>query len=62
MNALSGKKTYLVAALAGIAMALRVAGVIDDEMLRWALGLLGVGGVVTMRAAVAKAERANGGK
>ncbi len=62
MKFLDGKKTYFVAAAAGAVVALRIGNVIDDELTRALLGLLGVTGVVTVRAAIAKAEKAGKGE
>lgn len=53
---LSGKKTYLVAAAAAIVQFLVMIGTLDQETANYILSILGIGGVVTMRAAIKKAE------
>lgn len=57
MNALKGWKTYLVAAGVVIVAGLHATGYIDDAVYTLLMGLLGAGGLSTMRAAVAKAEK-----
>ena len=56
MDALKGKKTYIVAALAALATAAHVAmpEVINAEMWATVMGLLGAGGLATLRAGVDK--------
>jgi hypothetical protein len=64
MEWLSGKKTYILAVVAGVVVALRglkSAGLpcmqaIPEDVFTYVLTLLGVGGVATIRAAIGKAE------
>jgi len=51
---LKGKKTYILAICGGIVMALWYAGIIEDKARDMLLGLLGFGGMATMRAGVQK--------
>ena len=51
---LKGKKTYFIGVGIGVVVALRYIGVIDDQTFDAFLTLLGAGGLVTMRAAIAK--------
>lgn len=52
MNFLSGYKTYIIAALVGAVTVAHTLGYINDEIFKEALGFLGAGGLVTLRAAV----------
>jgi len=54
---LSGKKTYLVALAAGIVIFLQMIGAIDYDLASTLLSLLGVTGLVTLRAGITKAEK-----
>ena len=54
MNALKGYRTYLLAALGGLATIAAILGIIDAEMWAYAMGLAGAGGLATLRAGVAK--------
>lgn len=56
LNLLSGKKTYLLSALALMTVGLWMYGVIDDAIAMRALVALGFGTQVTLRAATAKSE------
>ena len=51
---LAGKKTYIVAALVGAASVLHQLGYLDGEAYVTILGLLGAGGLATLRAGVTK--------
>lgn len=51
-SALKGKKTYIVALLVAVATAAHQLGYIDAAMYTTALGLLGAGGLATLRAGV----------
>jgi len=51
---LSGKKTYILAILGGVAMAIYLLGWIDKAVLEIIFGILGFGGLATLRSAVAK--------
>ncbi|MCS6302351.1 MAG: hypothetical protein H8K07_01595 [Nitrospira sp.] len=51
---LSGKKTYIVSALALGVIGLWLFGVIDQEAAEKMLATLGVSGIITLRAAVTK--------
>ncbi|MEQ8504573.1 MAG: hypothetical protein RIB80_04555 [Rhodospirillales bacterium] len=52
MEFLKGKKTYLVAVAAGIVTVVQALGYIDAEMAATIYGLLGAGGLATLRAGV----------
>ena len=54
MDFLSGKKTYIIAVLAGIVVAVQSLGYIDNDMATTILGFLGAGGLATLRAGVSK--------
>lgn len=54
---LSGKKTYIVSVLALGVIALWLFGVIEQEAAEKMLTALGVSGMITLRAAIAKAEQ-----
>jgi hypothetical protein len=54
IDALKGKKTYILAAASGIVTAAHMLGFIDAEMWASIMGLLGAGGLATLRAGVAK--------
>lgn len=54
MDKLKGYRTYLVAAAVGIATVVYQLGYIDGDLYATALGLLGAGGLATLRAAVPK--------
>lgn len=54
---LAGKKTYLIAAAVPIVMALNQFGYISDAAMNMLLVLLGGGGLATLRAGQAKAEK-----
>lgn len=56
MEFLKGKKTYIVAALAGLATALHYAGLLETSTLNTVLGFLGAGGLATLRAGVSSKE------
>jgi len=56
MSNLSGYKTYIIAALIAVATGVRYLGYIDDAMYQTLLGLLGAGGLATMRASVNKID------
>lgn len=51
-----GKKTYFVAAAAGVVVAAWVLGLIDGETASKLLGLLGAGGLCTLRHGISKGE------
>lgn len=51
---LKGKKTYIVAALGAIVLGLQLAGLISPEIATTAYTALGLGGAVTLRAAIAE--------
>lgn len=52
---LSGKKTYIVAILAGVIVALQSLDMIDQGQAEAIYGMLGAMGLVTLRAGIAKA-------
>ena len=54
MKFLEGKKTYLIAVLVGFATIAHNLQWIDDTVYQWLLGLMGAGGLATLRAAVSK--------
>ncbi|BFU90140.1 MAG: hypothetical protein NTAFB01_13270 [Nitrospira sp.] len=54
LSFLSGKKTYIVSALALGVIGLWLFGVIDQEAAEKMLTTLGVSGIITLRAAVTK--------
>ncbi len=49
-----GKKTYAVAVAAGLVTAVHMLGVIDQATWAALMGLLGAGGLATVRAGIAK--------
>ena len=51
---MAGYKTYLVAGLAGIVTALKALGYLDEATFQVLMGLLGAGGLASLRAGVAK--------
>lgn len=51
---LSGRKTYIVSALALVVVGLWMFGLIDQDAAEKMLATLGVSGVITLRAAIAK--------
>lgn len=53
---LKGKKTYIVAGIAGLLMALNLLGYISQDTLKTLLELCGVGGLVTVRSAIASSK------
>ena len=53
---LSGKKTYLVAALVAVATFAQLAGLIDAETFQVVMGLLASLGLYTVRDAIKKLE------
>jgi ABC-type sugar transport system ATPase subunit len=57
LEALSGKKTYILAIAAGVTLAAQLAGFIDEGTAAAILSFLGVGGAVTLRSAIAKVEQ-----
>ena len=56
LNYLQGKKTYIVGLAIAVVVALNHLAVIDAQTGNIILGLLGAGGLITLRAAVAKSE------
>ena len=54
LDFLQGKKTYVCAVAAGIALILFYAGIINKTVLQLALSLAGVGGVAAIRSALQK--------
>ncbi len=56
MNYLSGKKTYIVAALGAITFACAALGYIGQDIANQIYTMLGIAGTFTMRAAIAKAQ------
>jgi hypothetical protein len=61
LSYLDGKRTYLLSFAAGIVLALRMSGLIDEAVANQILAVMGVTGMATLRAGVAKAERAANG-
>lgn len=53
---LAGSKTYLVAALLALATFAKAMGWLDDTTYQVLVGLLGAGGLATLRAGVTKSE------
>ncbi len=51
---LSGKKTYIVAAILALATFARAAGIIDDQFFTALQGLLAASGLAALRAGVTK--------
>lgn len=51
MNALQGYRTYIIAGLIGVATVLHQLGYIDSQTYQTVLGVLGAGGLATLRAA-----------
>ena len=51
---LNGKRTYILAAVGGLVVALSLAGVISPETADVLLKLIGFGGLAALRAGVAK--------
>ena len=58
LSFLNGKKTYIVVLLGLVVIGASMLGVIDTETANSALVALGLGGAVTLRAAIAKAQAA----
>lgn len=56
LNFLSGKKTYIVSGCALVVIGLWMFGAIETDAAEKALTALGVGGMITLRAAIAKAN------
>ena len=52
MSVLKGKRTYIIAALVGVATAVHHLGFIDTALYQAILGFLGAGGLATLRAGV----------
>lgn len=52
MSGLAGKRTYLVAVIAGVVVGAQAAGLIPADLANLALKLLGVAGAITLRAAI----------
>lgn len=52
MNFLTGYRSYIAAAIIGIATGLKYAGVIDEATYQMIVGLAGAGGLAALRAAV----------
>ena len=48
---LRGKKTYVIAIIAGLVTVMKMLGNIDDATYTTLMGLLGAGGLATLRAA-----------
>ena len=59
MDILKGKKTYLIAIAGAVIVFANAMGWINDEVTKTLLGLLGAGGLATLRAGVSKTS--NGG-
>ncbi|MCP4651072.1 MAG: hypothetical protein GY853_13475 [PVC group bacterium] len=57
MRILEGKKTYVVAILIGLANAAHFMGYITPEQLTLILGLLGAGGLASLRDGVKKSGK-----
>lgn len=51
---LKGKKTYIVGVAAAITVGAQVAGLISPDTANTLLSMLGVGGLITLRAAISK--------
>lgn len=54
MRKLQGYKTYLMAGLAGVVTVLKGLGYLDETTFQVLMGLLGAGGLATLRAGVTK--------
>lgn len=54
MDILKGRKTYLIAAAVAVVVFARMAGLIDEGVYQVVLGLLGAGGLATLRAGMSK--------
>ncbi len=54
LNILTGRKTYILAALGGVVTVAHLLGWIDGELYMAVMGLLGFGTVAALRAGVAK--------
>ena len=52
LNFLKGKKTFICAALGGVVVALKLAGVLDGQTMETLLALLGFGAAASLRAAI----------
>jgi hypothetical protein len=57
MQTLQGKKTYIVATVAGIALVAHLLGYIDRETFQAVLVALGIGGIVTLKAGMNRIEK-----
>ena len=54
MNVLNDRKTYICAAVIGLANAAHYLGYIDADLLKMIIGLFGAGGLAALRAGVKK--------
>ena len=54
MDFLKGRKTYILAALAGLTTAAHMLGMIDVELYTTIMGFLGAGGLATLRMGMVK--------
>lgn len=52
MDFLKGKKTYIIAIVAGVVVTMGMLGFIDENTQKALLGFLGAGGLATLRAGV----------
>ena len=51
---LSGKKSYIIAACVGLVVAARFLNLLDETTYQVLLGLLGAGGIASLRAGITK--------
>lgn len=54
MDWMKGKRTYVIAALVGVVTVVYQLGMIDGQVYTAVLGMLGAGGLATLRAGMAK--------
>lgn len=54
LNFLQGKKTYIMALVAGVGLALFYAGIINDTVLKMLLAFTGVATIASIRSALQK--------
>ena len=54
MDWMKGKRTYMVAVAVGLVTVAYQLGMIDGQLYTAALGMLGAGGLATLRAGIAK--------
>jgi hypothetical protein len=57
METLKGNKTYIIAVLIALATGVKYLGYIDDTLYQTIIGVLGAGGLATMRKSVENVDK-----